>query len=156
MKKLALSLATLLTSVISTSAFASSVSSLEDVQTKLAPLIPQGRSIREMSGYTKSSRGATCFTSISIKPDEVEFMSTWGDSGLALRLNSEDEIEIEETPTQLKFSTEREGLPTSVTLTLQGTEVIAIFFEETHRSIFYKRTTTHLCDQQVTSFPTVR
>ncbi|RYZ65124.1 MAG: hypothetical protein EOP05_21070, partial [Proteobacteria bacterium] len=76
MTKIILALGALL---ISTSAFASSNQvTLEDVQTRLAPYIPQGRSVREMSGLTTYGGGATCMSSISIKPDEVEFSATWG------------------------------------------------------------------------------
>lgn len=147
MKKTLLALATVL---VSSSGFAAS---LEDVQTKLAPLIPQGRSIREMSGLTTYGGGATCMSSISVKPDEVEIFATWGDSGMGLRLSADDEIEIEQSASQLKLTVLREGLPYSATLTLKGDEVTSILLEETYRTLFFKRRSVLLCDQQVTFIP---
>lgn len=130
-----------------------SAASLEDVQTKIAPLIPAGRSIREMSGLTTYGGGATCMSSISMKPDELEFFATWGDTGMGLRLNSDDDVEMVQSGNQLKLTVLREGLPASVTLTLRGSEITSMLLEETYKSLFFKRHATLLCDQQVTFIP---
>lgn len=159
MNKILLTLSIALGSVlISTSAFAAASGpgntvTLEDVQTRLAPYIPQGRAIREMSGMTTYGGGASCSSSISIKPDEIEIFATWGDSGASVRFSPDDKITMIEQGNQLKISILKEGLPNSVTLSFKGQNIESLLIEETYKTLFFKRQFSLLCSEQTSFIP---
>ena len=136
--------------LLSTSAFAST---LEDLQTKIAPFISAGRSVREMSGETPAGGGASCMTHISVTPDEVEFFSTWGDSGWRITLQADDEISMKSEGNQLQIGVMRDGYPAVVTLNVVSGNIQSMTLEQTYKSLFFKRKISMVCNDQVSFIP---